>query len=410
MSGWRHRFLLNVFTFIFFSAAIAIQAKADVTPQHGEQIFKEYCTSCHALNSVLVGPALSHVYDRETADWITHWVENNPKFRASGDKDAVAIYNQFSKNAMPTFSNLNDDDVHSIIAYIKQQDATTGVATNNQPQQQGSPFADYVPILWVGIFILLIIIALIYRVNTNLRKIANEKLQVPEEKEFSLLDFAKRKSTWAAAGLIITFLIGYKLTQGAQNLGHEKNYMPMQPIKFSHQIHAGINQINCLYCHVGADKGKTAAIPTVNICMNCHRGVREGQSDSGTAEIQKIYAYAGFDPATNSYDKPSHPIEWVRIHNLPGYVYFNHSQHVVAGKLACQTCHGPVETYPQMYQFSSLAMGWCINCHRETGVQFTSNNYYENIYENLHQQLQSGQIDKVTEAMVGGTECQKCHY
>src|ERR1043165_2495275 len=197
------------------------------------------------------------------------------------------------------------------------------------------------------------------------------------------------------------------MTDSAIRLGHSKNYQPTQPIAFPHSLHAGIAQINCLYCHAGAEKSKTAGIPPVSTCMNCHKGIQAGQTDAGTAEIQKIYA------AYNNYK----PIQWIKIHNLPDHVYFNHSQHVAVGKIACQTCHGPVQEMDQVYQFESLSMGWCINCHRQTQVQFASNGFYS-MYAGMQEQLKKDSVMypydstklKMTEARMGGTECQRCHY
>ncbi|MBU3744463.1 MAG: cytochrome C, partial [Sediminibacterium sp.] len=196
------------------------------------------------------------------------------------------------------------------------------------------------------------------------------------------------------------------------------------PIYYSHKVHAGTNQINCLYCHGGAQDSKHANIPSLNVCMNCHMGINEykgekiykedGTEVDGTAEIQKLYKYAGFDPTVSKVWDPSKakPIEWVKIHNLPDHVYFNHSQHVKAGKVACQTCHGEIQKMDEVYQFSDLSMGWCVNCHRETKVQFKENGFYS-IYEKYHEDLKNGRLDStkgITVEKIGGTECQKCHY
>ena len=108
-------------------------------------------------------------------------------------------------------------------------------------------------------------------------------------------------------------------------------------------------------------------------------------------------------------DKIPGPIEWKRIHNLPDHVYFNHAQHVSVGKLECQQCHGEVEAMDVLAQHSPLSMGWCINCHRETEVQFKGNEYYAS-YAKYHEQLASGDKEKVTVEDIGGLECQKCHY
>jgi len=200
-------------------------------------------------------------------------------------------------------------------------------------------------------------------------------------------------------GFILVFITGWTVADTTMRFQRSKGYSPKQPIAFPHKLHAGINQINCLYCHSGAEKSKVAGIPPISTCMNCHKGVPEGESAAGTAEIQKIYA---------AYDN-NKPVQWIKIHNLPDHVYFNHSQHVTVGKIACQKCHGPVEEMDQVYQFASLSMGWCLNCHRETEVQFQSNDYYT-MFSNLHARAKADTSIHVTEAMLGGDECQKCHY
>jgi hypothetical protein len=184
-------------------------------------------------------------------------------------------------------------------------------------------------------------------------------------------------------------------------------------------VHAGINQINCLYCHAGAEKSRYAMIPSPNICMNCHKVIDHytgnifhdagGKTIDGTEEIHKLYDYVGWDPKTKKYTKPGHPIQWVQIHNLPDFVYFNHSQHVKVGKVQCQTCHGNIQDENEVYQYATLGMGWCVNCHRTTKVQFTSNGYYT-IFTKYEKELKMHQIDSVTVEMQGGTSCQKCHY
>ena len=218
---------------------------------------------------------------------------------------------------------------------------------------------------------------------------------------------------------------GYFTINAAMGLGRMKNYQPEQPIYYSHKVHAGTNQINCLYCHGGAQDSKHANIPSVNVCMNCHKAIKEYKGEAiyredgiqvnGTAEIQKLYSYAGWNAGTKKYDKPGKPVEWIKIHNLPDHVYFNHSQHVKVGKQQCQTCHGPIQEMPEVYQFSELSMGWCINCHRESKVNFYNKetgegNKFYSIYEKFHNDIKAGKMDSVNVEKIGGTECQKCHY
>ena len=150
--------------------------------------------------------------------------------------------------------------------------------------------------------------------------------------------------------------------------------------------------------------------------MNCHKSISEVADDTKlegystaqlNAEIQKIYDAAGFDPETLQYTGEEKPIKWVRIHNLPDFAYFNHSQHVTVGGVECQTCHGPVETMDELYQYSPLTMGWCIDCHRDTKVDLKGNEYYEKIHKQLADKYG---VEQVTAAQLGGLECGKCHY
>jgi cytochrome c553 len=187
------------------------------------------------------------------------------------------------------------------------------------------------------------------------------------------------------------------IVTSAIDLGRSKNYQPDQPIKFSHKVHAGQNQTSCLYCHFNAEQSKFAGIPSASVCMNCHIIVKEG-SRSGKYEIDKIY---------QAIDN-NKPIKWIKVHNLPDHVFFSHAQHVVAGKVDCIKCHGDVASMDQMVQVNDLSMGWCVKCHRETGVQF-DNKFYGK-YEQLHKDIKEGKIKKVTVDKIGGTDCMKCHY
>ena len=181
-------------------------------------------------------------------------------------------------------------------------------------------------------------------------------------------------------------------------LGRQELYEPDQPIKFSHVVHVADNQINCQYCHNTASHSKSAGIPDVNVCWNCHAIVREG-THSGKHQISKV---------VEAYESGT-PIEWIRIHNLQDHAFFSHAQHVSVGGIECATCHGAIEEMDRVRQVSDLSMGWCINCHRDTEVQFFDNAFYAQ-YEELQKKMKSGEIDRVTAELTGGTECSKCHY
>lgn len=393
--------------------AFSVGAKA----QDGKALFQQKCASCHAIDKQLTGPALRGVEDRwpSKAD-LYSWIRNSAALIKAGHPRAVEVYNQFNKIQMTAFPELKDAEIDAILAYISTPVKTDVAKT---PAATGTEAASSDSALIFGILtIILAVIALILlQVNSNLKRLSDEAdgIASPEPIPFW------RNKAYIAMGSIVLFLIGgYLVFQGARDLGRSKNYQPVQPIYYSHQVHAGVNQISCLYCHNGAMQGKHANIPSVNVCMNCHMGINEyakgpklyredGTEVDGTAEIQKLYEYAGWDPAAKKYTGNGKPIEWVRIHNLPDHVYFNHAQHVTVGKQACQTCHGEIQKMGEVYQYSDLSMGWCINCHRETKVQFTDNKFYS-IYEKFHEDLKNKKMDSVTVEKIGGTECMKCHY
>ena len=255
-----------------------------------------------------------------------------------------------------------------------------------------------------------------------MRRVALEKEGQPNQKEIPIY---RNKVFIAIAAVLIFIGAGYWVVNGSVEMGRQQNYMPEQPIFYSHKVHAGINQINCLYCHAGAEKSKHAMVPSTNVCMNCHKQINEytgdplftheGKAVDGTKEIQKLYEYSGWNPEKKDYNRDgagniiAKPIEWVKVHNLPDHVYFNHSQHTAVGQIACQRCHGGIQEMDEVFQFSSLSMGWCVNCHRETEVQFAENDYYS-IFEKYHEEIKSGKRTGVTVEDIGGTECQKCHY
>lgn len=218
-----------------------------------------------------------------------------------------------------------------------------------------------------------------------------------------LLDifFLKKVKRRYILGIIFIVALGWQvklLYEAGTSLGRQENYEPDQPIKFSHVVHVQDNQIDCQYCHTTVGYSKSAGIPDVNVCWNCHSLVREG-TNSGNHQINKV---------VEAYESGT-PIQWIRIHNLQDHVFFSHAQHVTVAGLECATCHGPIQEMNRVRQVEDLSMGWCINCHRDTEVQFFDNAFYAQ-YEELHQKLESGEIDRVTAELVGGTECSKCHY
>ena len=351
------------------------------------------------------------VYNTETL------VKTEPYF-AGLKEQYKSVMTQFTSSSLP------EKDIDAIFSYIENEVANAGKKPEGPAGEAAAPSSNQNAIIFGVISLILAVIALILmQINSNLKKMSDdaEGIQRPEPVPFY------RNKVYIAMVAIIFFIIGgYYVTKGAIGLQRQKDYQPEQPIYYSHKVHAGINQINCLYCHGNAWESRHAAIPSVNVCMNCHKAITDytkgpklykenGEEVNGTAEIQKLYEYAGFDPKSPATWDPSKakPIEWVKIHNLPDHVYFNHSQHVRAGKVQCQTCHGEITAMDEVKQFAELSMGWCVNCHRQTKVDFNDGqkgNQFYSIYEKFHNDIKSGRMDSVTVKDIGGLECQKCHY
>lgn len=414
-----HRMIIRAVVagiFVCFSFAFGITVKA----QDGKSLFNQNCASCHAIDKKLVGPALMGVEDRwPNKKHLYEWIRNNQAFLKTGDPYANKLYIEYNKTAMNLFPQLTDAEIGAILKYISDYKPAT--AQPAAGAAAGEPAAESDNTLLFGILtlILAVIAFTLMQVNSNLKKLTDVKegVESPEPVPFW------RNKTYIAIVTVILFLIGgYLTTKGAIGLGRNINYEPKQPIFYSHKVHAGINQINCLYCHSGAMDSKYSNVPSVNVCMNCHMAINEykgeklynadGEEVNGTEEIKKLYEYANFTPGQPWDASKAKPIEWTKIHMLPAYVYFNHSQHTRVGKIQCQICHGEVNKMDEVKQVSELSMGWCVNCHRTTQVQFKDNGFYS-IYEKYHQDLKDGKIDStkgVTVEMIGGTECQKCHY
>ncbi|HMK24917.1 MAG TPA: c-type cytochrome [Chitinophagaceae bacterium] len=398
----------------------------NVSAQDGKALFNSKCASCHQLDKDATGPMLRGIIDKDPyngdmskiENWVRHvntLVNTDPHY-----KDLKAKFGSLmTEFADPTV--LSSADLAAIIKYTSAPPVTaTPTDTNGGPQKDNNNAV----IFGVISLILAIIAMILMQVNSNLKKMSDdaEGIMRPDP-----VPFYKNKVYITMVSILVFVIGGYYVTKGAIGLGRQKGYQPVQPIYYSHKVHAGINQINCLYCHGSAWESKTAGIPAVNICMNCHKAINEyvkgpklynenGDEINGTAEIAKLYKASGFDPKNPTKWDPSKAktIEWVKIHNLPDHVYFNHSQHIRAGKVQCQTCHGEITAMDEVKQVSELSMGWCINCHRQTKINFnytdsTGNKFYS-IYEKFHNDIKSGKMDSVTVKDIGGLECQKCHY
>jgi hypothetical protein len=353
------------------------------------------------------------------------------------------LYNEYNQMVMPPM-NLNEEEVKSVLAYVEaekksEQQAEASSAGASAGGGGGSATAGVtflglsynttLLVLGTLALVLLVILFVLVRLQSTLNALIWEREHPGETKAVSkpgLLSPARLAElnqqlayfityrinhtfgVLAVVGALVT-LLAFAAYDKIQEVGSQQGYAPEQPIKFSHQIHAGQYQIDCQYCHTGVMKAKSANIPSTGICMNCHNYINKGQ-EYGKEEISKIYESNGYEPEAKSYDGSSRwqgetedPIEWVRIHNLPDHVYFNHAQHVNAGQLECESCHGNMAGMKVAKQVSSLEMGWCINCHRETNVN-TDNEYYKKTYPFLEAH------EQYTVAEMGGLECSKCHY
>jgi cytochrome c551/c552 len=408
-----------------FAMILLVGFSAKGFAQDGKAIFQQKCAACHAVDKNLTGPALKGVEERWPAKAdLYKWVQNSAALIKAGHPRAVAVYNEYNKIQMPAFPELKDADIDAVLAYVNEAAAAkaagsaAGGASGADSGAAKQSASDDNSLIFGILTLLLAVIALILlQVNSNLKRLSDDSTGQASE---AAVPFYRNKAYIALIAIVLFLVGGYYTFQGASGLGRSKNYQPEQPIYYSHTVHAGINQISCLYCHNGAMQGKHANIPSVNVCMNCHMGINEyakgpklyredGSEVDGTAEIQKLYDYAGWDPTKKVYTGKGKPIEWIRIHNLPDHVYFNHAQHVTVGQQNCQTCHGEIQKMGEVYQYADLSMGWCINCHRESKVQFTDNKFYS-IYEKFHEDLKNKKMDSVTVEKIGGTECMKCHY
>ena len=410
-------FLLLIFSFSSHSQ--------DLDVNKGKSLFNANCAACHKLNKNLIGPALAGVSEKYEKEWLYTWIKNSSAMIKSGDERAVAIWEEYNKAAMNAFPQLSNEDIDNILAYTDYKPepvvAATALSSGTvQLEPQSSLSQDLV--LVALIIILLVLITMLYLVNKTLRDIATRNGIVVEEKQIKpstpIWKLFIRNQFLVFCSVVFFLLSSAYFAYGwLMQVGIDQGYMPIQPIHYSHKIHSGANQIDCQYCHSSARVSKHSGIPSLNVCMNCHENIAEynGEEDLEkgytkdfyTSEIKKLYKAVGWDEEKRIYTGDVEPVKWVRIHNLPDFVYFNHSQHVNVAGIECQTCHGPVEEMEIAYQHSSLTMGWCINCHRESNIKVKDNDYYTKIHEELSKKYG---VEKLTIAQMGGLECGKCHY
>ena len=409
------RILLVTLLFPYFG----LSQEADI--QEGKALFNTNCAACHQLNRKAVGPALRGVTEKYDREWLYSWIKNGTQMIKDGDPQAVAIWEEYNRAVMTNYPQFSNEQIDNILAYTNYTPpAPAPAVAATQTVSQGSDISVNI-ILAVAIVIFTILIVMLFLVQRTLIKIAiasGVKIEPEPKRKIKPLWKTIVENQFIMFLLVIGFLLSSAyFTYGyLMQIGIDQGYAPIQPIHYSHKIHAGANQIECKYCHSSARVSKHSGIPSLNVCMNCHEYIGEynGEEDleNGytkdfyTNEIKKLYNAVGWDEENQVYTGNTQPVKWIRIHNLPDFVYFNHAQHAQVAQIECQTCHGPVEEMEIMYQYSPLTMGWCIDCHRESNVD-KDNEYYQKVHEELSKKYG---VEQLTVAQLGGIECAKCHY
>ena len=418
-------FLLSSFSLI--SQDVVADSSGDI--EKGKALFNQNCAACHSLTRKMTGPALDNVEARLAEDegldreWLYKWIKNSSGLIKSGDAYAVKVYNEYNQAAMTAFPTLSNEDIDNMLAYTAAAPAAPvveAVVAGGDVSSESSGISNEMILGALSVVFALLVFMLI-AVNNTLRKVmlANG-VDVDKEIPKGLpiwKAFAKNQFLVLVTAMFLILAGAFFAYGWMMQIGVDQGYEPIQPIHYSHRIHAGDNKIDCKYCHSSARKSKTSGIPSLNVCMNCHKSIYQ-VADATLAEgvqfgidyneeIQKLYTAVGWDEENQEYNGTSQPVAWVRVHNLPDFAYFNHSQHVEVGQVECQTCHGPVEEMEVMSQFAPLTMGWCLNCHRESSVKTEGNEYYAKIHEELSKKYG---VTKLSPAQMGGLECGKCHY
>lgn len=400
------------------ATALFAQQEVDSGIALGKKIYKAQCAACHKFDRKLIGPALGGITERREHDWLKAWIKNNNELVASGDALAKEVYDS-NPNVMPAYPNLTDEDLENLIKYLavgdKEPKKQLAAVMPSELEEStvakvGSGKVGFLPILIYTIIAFILVSLAISDYSKRNKKTGEESIlstivTSPFTRFLAIIMLAVT-SAWYVFG----WLFQIDVNQG---------YQPIQPIAFSHAIHAGDNKIDCQYCHSSAKHSKISNVPSANICMNCHKSISEynGEpfgdytNEELTKEIHKIYKAVGWDKDEMKYIEGYQqiPIKWTKIHNLADFAYFNHAQHVTVGGLDCKKCHGPVDKMHETYQHAPLTMNWCIDCHRETGIDL-NNEYYKNIHQKLIEQYGKENVKEIKASEMGGLECGKCHY
>lgn len=397
--------------------------------QDGKKLFKANCAACHSVGSnKVVGPGLQGISEKYDREWLGKWIKNSGELIASGDADAKAIFEEYDKVIMPP-QPVDDAQIDAILAYIVDPGTDEAAPADAGDMAMVVEEKDNSTLIYVLGSVIVLLIVLVFTLNRTgvffrerIAENEGEEYKGPRTLWGSFRELMRNNQGIVAAVIIVLFFGGLlDLMDGAFEIGVHQGYKPEQPIKFSHKIHAGDDKIDCNYCHSSARHSRTSGIPSLNVCMNCHKSIDgssgktfmyNGEQYSMTEEIQKIYDYLDYDKETQTYGDNPTPVKWVKIHNLPDHVFFSHSQHVTAGAQKCQTCHGPVEEMDVVEQFEPLTMKWCIECHKETSVATEGNGYYDEMHKRMTPEFREKVMEDgtITVKEIGGWECAKCHY
>ncbi|WP_185871697.1 c-type cytochrome [Blattabacterium cuenoti] len=441
-------FIFSLFFFFFKEDKLKASDIIVGDIENGINLFKKNCTACHSieLKKKMIGPALYGITEKRSRKWLHQWIKDNKSLRENGDKEAIKIYKEYGNIEMNSFSQFSEKQIDDILSFIAENpdlrkkkenqnheiNKTDEINENNKEEKN---FLVKLIIFYFGI-LSIILFWILYRIQilVRLNKKNEGEIKISFFTKLSLrinilyrkiLENNKRKwfLCFCFTGFFLLFGI-YEIWYFLMKIDVNKGYKPIQPIYFSHKIHSEINKIDCQYCHSSAKYSKISGIPSVNVCMNCHITIHEYNGDylekgksrhEYNQEIQKIYQAVGWNPETRKYSRKTQPIQWVRIHNMPDFVYFDHSQHIITGEktikklkkvsTVCNACHGEVQKMDTIEMSNDFTMEWCISCHKNVEID-NSNRYYKEYFPKKN----TNNKNKITLDMIGGTECAKCHY
>lgn len=391
---------------------------------NGKKLFENNCQTCHTpTEEEKAAPGLAGVRSRweGNEELLYQWVQEPRKVADMGNDYVDEMVAKWKpKYGMMNAQAVSKEEIDAILNYVENYEPPKKEVATKEGKE-GKPAAKETEgnntLLWIIIGALLLVVVLsLNSVRSSLQEAVRDREgrspPVYEPVSTRIGDWMNRhKALTGFIGLIVVIVLLKAGWDALMQVGVYQGYQPKQPIEFPHDIHAGKNDIACVYCHVGADEGRHATIPSAGLCMNCHEQIAKGPN-TGKEEIKKLYAATGFDPKTRTYSGETKPVKWVKVHNLPDFAYFNHSQHVEVAELECQECHGKIEEMGVAQQNAKLTMGWCLDCHQNTEVDLADNGYYQEVKKRMPDELMKKHLkdEKITVRELGGWECVKCHY